>query len=184
MVEDVEKIVKEDNVVLKESLPSPSSQTSSNSTDDSSDSSSDEDSNSSSQAPANPVSFSLSAFQEKLREKEQRERKLAEAAKLLEDKKKAELSKPEAIAPIPEEQHFGGVKYGKILWNCVRAMKECIARFPTHHKSYFRISSTYSIFCKAHLKISRDWLLGTSSSDKKIAGLFGDRKPSNFFNVS
>jgi calcineurin-binding protein cabin-1 len=34
------------------------------------------------------------------------------------------------------------------------------------------------------LKVSRDWLLGTATTEKKrIVGLFGDRKPSNFFNV-
>jgi len=166
------------------------------STEDSSDTSTD--SNSAPEPTPRPVSFGLSVFQDKLRETELRERKLIEAARISEEKKKLlsnasnseagslKSAPPAPTVPIPDEDsHWKDIKYGKVIAYCIKAMQECITRFPAHHKSYFRISYTYSTFCKTHIRVSRDWLLGSgTSAKKKVMGLFGDRKPSNFFNVS
>jgi hypothetical protein len=185
MLEEVDGILKKDEQDVIELSSSSQSSTAPSSDDESSDSSSED---SLTKKPAPPISFGLSAFCEKMKEQELREGKLAEeaAAKAAADKLIAEKLKRIAYSPttIEENPHFKNVKCGRIISQCLKAMEECISRFPAHHKAYYRISYIYSTFCKSHLKISKEWLLGTGLDRKKISGLFGDRKQSNFFNVS
>ena len=140
--------------------------------------------------PSKPISFGLSSFCEKLKEKELREGKLAEeaaaAAKVAEQKAaEAKLIAEQPKHPAIELNiHFKDVNYGRVISQCLKAMEESVSRFSTHHKSYYRIAYIYYKFCKSHLKISKEWLLGSETDKKRISGLFGDRKLTNFFNLS
>lgn len=197
MLDKVDEISKEEEKKIIELSSSSQSSSAPSSDDDSADSSSED---SVAKNPVEPISFGLSAFCEKMKEKELREGKLAEEAAAAATAVKitaAEVSiipedttiahQPKSTTThhfIEENPHFKNVKCSRIISQCLKAMQECISRFPAHHKSYHRISYIYYTFCKSHLKISKEWLLGTGLEKKKISGLFGDRKPSNFFNVS
>lgn len=61
---------------------------------------------------------------------------------------------------------------------CLAALQECVRRFPEHYKSLYRLAYFYF---RSKLQrdptISKQLLLGEK-------GLFKDRRPNNFFNVS
>ena len=152
-------------------------------------------------------SFGLSAFQEKMREKEIQESKNTikasqasqEASKPVpnEDESKEKTVTTKNVVPTPSKElfetirenkffkDFAEAKYGRLVCLCLTAMEECISRFPQHHKSYFRIAYTHSTMAKNKWKVAKEYLMGNPAADKKrICGLFADRKTSNFFNVS
>ena len=153
-------------------------------------------------------SFGLSAFQEKMREKEIQESKnIMKASQVSQEGYKAvsgeennirieknvdrknvtRIPSKELFASISENKFykdFAGAKYGRLVCLCLTAMEECISRFPQHHKSYFRIAYTYSTMAQDKWKVAKEYLMGNPAADKKkICGLFADRKTSNFFNV-
>ncbi|CAG7725832.1 unnamed protein product [Allacma fusca] len=161
-------------------------------------SSEEENTNQPSLPPVVPMSsFGLSAFQEKMREKEIQENRIMKAqttaavSKSAEDSSKVSCrpSSATSVKSVPSAEQnkfykdFTSIKYGLLISQCLSALEECIVRFPQHHKSYFRISYIYAILTKNNWKISKDYLLGSASTDKKrISGLFADRKTNNFFN--
>lgn len=66
----------------------------------------------------------------------------------------------------------------EIITRCIQALEECVRRFPEHYKSLYRMAHFYF-----RSKYSRD----VAKVHKLLlneGGLFADRKPANFFNVS
>jgi hypothetical protein len=62
-------------------------------------------------------------------------------------------------------------------------MKECVSRYPQYFKAFYRLAHAFITF-KKDFKKAREYLLGNNTSGQhKITGLYGDRKPSNLFNV-
>ncbi|CAL8077936.1 unnamed protein product [Orchesella dallaii] len=137
-------------------------------------------------------SYSLSEFRKRLQEKELREEKLATEAKICD----AKPPSPAPPSPVEEEDIYEGlgletnifynefkdVKFGAVIAMCMKAMEECICRYPSHFKSYYRLAHTYIVFLK-DAKRAKDYLMGSPAlSQRKITGLFGEKKPTNFFN--
>lgn len=61
---------------------------------------------------------------------------------------------------------------------CIKALEECIRRFPEHYKSYYRLSNHYF-----RSKLDKD----VEKARKLLiesGGLFADRTNKNFFGVS
>lgn len=84
----------------------------------------------------------------------------------------------------------------ELIIMCAFALKRCLARYPGHYKSYYRLADEYFVF--SNYNIVKGLLLGgpenrdeihlqfdpesAGSKGKAIPGLFHDRKPGNFFN--
>lgn len=74
--------------------------------------------------------------------------------------------------------------HAELIGLCLEALVECTVRFPEHYKPHYRLAHYY-FKSKLHkdLEKSKELLLGPHSN-AKLHGLFQDRKPTNFFNVS
>lgn len=77
---------------------------------------------------------------------------------------------------------FKDKKFGGVISLCLKAMEECISRYASHFKSYCRIAQTYKVVLQDSER-AKEYLLGSPNlTQRKIAGLFGERKANNFFN--
>ncbi|KAF9407171.1 hypothetical protein HW555_012710 [Spodoptera exigua] len=73
----------------------------------------------------------------------------------------------------------------KIVSACLDALEDCASRFPPHYKAIYRLAHYHFYYKKGKdIERCRDLMLSnfTSRSGHKMVGLFGERKPSNFFN--
>ncbi|XP_049885527.1 calcineurin-binding protein cabin-1-like [Pectinophora gossypiella] len=81
--------------------------------------------------------------------------------------------------PLPDEEIM------KIVSACLDALEDCASRFPPHYKAIYRLAH-YHFYYKRGKDIERcrDLMLSNfmSRSGQKLAGLFNERKHSNFFN--
>lgn len=138
--------------------------------------------------------FSLAEFRKRLQEKEQRQEQLASEAVAKKVEEPSSVPEPPTepeniyegldLDSNPFHADFKDVKYGAVISFCLKAMEECISRYSSHHKSYYRLAHSYTVFI-GDCKRAREYLMGSPSlNQRKIAGLFGERKPTNFFNVS
>ncbi|ODM96024.1 Calcineurin-binding protein cabin-1 [Orchesella cincta] len=135
-------------------------------------------------------SYSLSEFRKRLQEKELREEKLATEAKICENRppsppvpvEEVDIYEGLGLDKNPFYEEFKDVKFASVIAMCLKAMEECISRYPSHFKSYYRLAHTYIVFLK-DAKRAKEYLMGSPTlSQRKITGLFGDKKPTNFFN--
>ncbi|XP_053615199.1 calcineurin-binding protein cabin-1-like [Plodia interpunctella] len=72
-----------------------------------------------------------------------------------------------------------------IVSACLDALEDCSIRFPQHYKAIYRLAHYHFYFKKGKdIERCRDLMLSnfTSRSGQKLAGLFSERKTSNFFN--
>ncbi|KAG1683077.1 Calcineurin-binding protein cabin-1 [Nymphon striatum] len=70
---------------------------------------------------------------------------------------------------------------------CIKAIKQCLLRFPQHYKSFYRLAHYYmNTSSQTKLQWSCDFLICTSVGAKMphmvCPGLFSERKNTNFFN--
>lgn len=73
----------------------------------------------------------------------------------------------------------------KIVEACLDALEDCASRFPAHYKAIYRVAHYHFYYKKGKdIERCRDLMLTTfaARSGQKLAGLFSERKPSNFFN--
>jgi hypothetical protein len=164
-----------------------SSSESVDSSNSSSDDSSSAESNKITETVSKPVahgmsSFSLSAFTDKMRESELEEAKLAEeAAKVAAKKASIPIVPSKPVDASQFYSEFKDVPYGAIISYCLDAMVECVTRFPQCFKAYFRLAYTHKT-CGKNLLKAKEFLIGPGT--KRVPGLYGERKPNNFFHVS
>lgn len=85
----------------------------------------------------------------------------------------------------PYFKDFGFLPYGLVISICLKAMKECVSRCPQYFKAFYRLAHAFVTF-KSDFKKAKEYLMGNNSGKGggKVGGLYGERKPSNFFNVS
>jgi hypothetical protein len=183
MLTKVEKMVAAEETVGSNNSGSSSGETSA---------SSGEDSNQDN-VPAPPgallemKSLSLAAFRERIQEED--------AAKLSLSKLKNTKPKSCQVPDVSKDsptvaennqycKDFVDLSYGVIISKCLQAMKECTTRYPQCFKAYFRLARAF-VFFKKDYKKAKHYLMGNNVSGVgKIVGLYGERKPSNFFHVS
>ncbi|XP_072933140.1 calcineurin-binding protein cabin-1-like [Epargyreus clarus] len=73
----------------------------------------------------------------------------------------------------------------KIVSACLDALEDCASRFPQHYKAIYRLAHYHFYYKKGKdIERCRDLMLLTFTSrfGQKLAGLFSERKNTNFFN--
>ncbi|XP_028159462.1 calcineurin-binding protein cabin-1-like [Ostrinia furnacalis] len=73
----------------------------------------------------------------------------------------------------------------KIVGACLDALEDCASRFPPHYKAIYRLAHYHFYYKKGKdIERCRDLMLSnfTSRAGQKLAGLFSEKKHSNFFN--
>ncbi|XP_074660409.1 uncharacterized protein LOC141912887 [Tubulanus polymorphus] len=87
----------------------------------------------------------------------------------------------------PERPTVADPRVKAVLNKCAAALQLCLQRFPTHYKSQYRLAFIHAkSITNKNLQMSRDYLLGTPKWQEvpfmTAAGLFHERKHTNFFN--
>ncbi|XP_060070254.1 uncharacterized protein LOC132550231 [Ylistrum balloti] len=121
--------------------------------------------------------------QEKLNTKDVKEVPVTvEKKKEKKDKISTESNKSKVTSNKPGSSKM----HKQLIEQCMAALCLCLARFPTHYKSLYRLAYTYvnSPYHK-NLQYAHDLLLGNPDwkmmAHMPAQGLFVDRKPNNFF---
>lgn len=144
--------------------------------------------------PAPPAlqNLSLSAFRDRIRAEEESnlKSKISEnnsTSKTPETSQNVKKSSPEEknhAEKNPFFKDFASVRYGLVISMCLKAMKECVSRCPQYFKAFYKLANAYVSFKKDYKK-AKEYLMGNNfTGTNKVTGLYGERKPSNFFNVS
>ncbi|XP_035713340.1 calcineurin-binding protein cabin-1 isoform X2 [Folsomia candida] len=142
--------------------------------------------------PAPPAlqNLSLSAFRDRIRAEEESnlKSKISEnnsTSKTPETSQNVKKSSPEEknhAEKNPFFKDFASVRYGLVISMCLKAMKECVSRCPQYFKAFYKLANAYVSFKKDYKK-AKEYLMGNNfTGTNKVTGLYGERKPSNFFN--